>query len=135
MTTKEAIAKAPERRVRRTPVGRRNILTVANKDPDFEYRFVNDTGDRIQQFLDAGYVFEDASKVVVGDKRVGKATPEGTNASAQVGGGQKAFLMKQRKDWFQEDQAAKQEHVNRIEDATKQKAQDGTYGTLSIGKE
>jgi hypothetical protein len=130
--TKEAIAKAPERRVRRTPVGRRNVLTVNGKDPNYVYRIVNDTGDRVQAFLDAGYVFEGAKAVSVGDKRVGQVAPEGANAQVSVGQGVKAFVMKQRKEWYDEDQIAKAEQIKAVEDATKQKALDGTYGTYGI---
>lgn len=127
--TKEAIAKAPERRVRRTPVGRRNVLTVNGKDPNYVYRIVNDTGDRVQAYLDAGYIFEEAKAVTVGDKRVGQATAEGTAAQVSVGQGVKGYVMKQRKEWYDEDQIAKAEAIKNLEDATKQKALDGTYGT------
>jgi hypothetical protein len=63
---------------------------------------------------------------------VGNATPEGTNAQASVGAGQKAFLRRIREDWFKEDQARKQEYVNATEAATKQEALDGTYGKLDL---
>ena len=39
-TNKEAIAKAPERRVRRTLIGQRNVLTVTGKEPGYHYRIV-----------------------------------------------------------------------------------------------
>jgi hypothetical protein len=43
-------------RVRRTPInGTRNVLNVKGKDPDSEYRVVNDIGDRIQEFQEMGY--------------------------------------------------------------------------------
>ena len=43
--TKETIAKAPASRTRRAPTAGRNVLTVRadDKDPNFEYRIVNDT--------------------------------------------------------------------------------------------
>lgn len=131
---KESIAKAPEGRVRRTPVGRRNVLTVTGKDPDYFYRFVNDTGDNVQRFLSAGYEFEEAKNVTIGDTRIGAPTGVGSNAEASVGGGTKAFLMKQRKDYYAEDQAAKAAHVDAIEASTKQEALDGNYGKLEINK-
>lgn len=137
MTQKEnspdkAIAKAPQGRVRRTPVGRRNVLTLTGKEPGYEYRFVNDTGDRVQQFLDAGYEFVEAKSVQVGDARIGRPSAEGTNAQASVGQGVRAYAMRIREDWYDEDQAAKQAHVKAIEEATKEKALDGTYGKLEI---
>jgi len=131
---KEAIAKAPRGRTQRVPIGTRKVLTVAGKDPDYEYRIINDSGDRVQEFLDAGYELVDASSVRVGDKRVNSATPEGSKAQISVGQGQKAFVVRIRKEWYQEDQAKKQAHVNELEQATKAKALDGTYGKLDIGR-
>jgi hypothetical protein len=131
MATKESIAKAPERRVRRTPIGRRNVLTVEGRDPDYVYRVVNDTGNRVAQLQEQGYVIEDASAVTIGDKRVGNATPLGTSATVQVGQGVTGVVMKQRKDWYEEDQAAKQAAVQATEEATKQ-PKDGDYGEIKI---
>ena len=34
-------------RVKRTPINGRNILNVTGKEPGYEYRFVNDVGDRV----------------------------------------------------------------------------------------
>lgn len=120
-------------RVKRTPIAGRNVLTVTGKEPGYEYRIVNDAGDRIAQFLDAGYELVDASAVTVGDKRVNKATPEGTKAQVSVGKGDKAFVMRIKSEFYQEDQKMKQEHVNRLEATIKQTAS-GTadYGKLTI---
>jgi hypothetical protein len=131
---KEAISKAPSGRVRRTPVGTRNILTVAGKDPGYVYRVINDSGDRVQEFMDAGYELVDADSVRVGDKRVNAATAEGSKAQLSVGQGQKAYVVRIKKEWYDEDQAAKQVHVNKLEEATKAKALDGTYGKLEISR-
>jgi hypothetical protein len=130
--TKEAISKAPERRVRRTPVGQRNVLTVTGQDPGYTYRFVNDSGDRVQEFLENGWEKVPAKNVRVGDKRMGSDSTEGTDAMASVGQGMKAYVLRIRKDWYDEDQAAKQAHVNATEEATREKALDGTYGKLDI---
>ena len=64
--TKESIAKTPRGRTTRSPVNQRNILSVKGKDPGYVYRIVNDTGDRIQMFEEAGYELVDASAVTVG---------------------------------------------------------------------
>jgi len=132
MTVKEAISKAPSGRVTRTPIGRRNILTVKGKDPAYVYRVVNDTGDRVQAFLDAGYEMVKDQEVRVGDKRVDRTSPEGTISQLSVGQGVKAYVMRISKEWYEEDQAAKQKYVNEVEAATKAKALDGNYGTLEI---
>ncbi|CAB4132786.1 hypothetical protein UFOVP249_29 [uncultured Caudovirales phage] len=131
---KEAIAKAPRGRPQRTPVGTRKVLTVAGKEAGYEYRVINDSGDRVQEFLDAGYELVDASSVRVGDKRVNNGTAEGSKAQLSVGQGQKAFVVRIRKEWYDEDQAKKQAYVNDLESATKAKALDGTYGKLEISR-
>lgn len=130
--TKEAIAKAPSQRVRRTPVGRRNVLTVDGKDPNYVYRVVNDRGNRINQFKAAGYEICAADEVEVGDSRVGIATPTSSLAEVEVGGGQKSYVMRIRKDWYDEDQTAKQAQVKQMEAATREKALDGNYGKIDI---
>lgn len=121
--TKE-LAQAPAKRVRvqRTPVNGRNVLTVAGKDPDKVYRFVNDIGDRVEAFKEAGYEPVPASAVRIGDKRVGAASAEGSVAQASVGGGTKAVLMAIPKEWYEEDQQAKQAHVTELEQTMKQQA-------------
>ena len=134
MSQKESIAKAPQGRVRRTPVGRRQVLNVVGKEPGFVYRVVNDEGDRISTFQEAGWELVKGEDVKVGDSRIGKASAEGSAAQVSVGGGKKAFVMRIKEEWYAEDQAAKQDHVNQIEQATKEKALDGTYGELRIGR-
>lgn len=131
---KEAIAKAPRGRTRRTPVGQRNVLTVAGKDPNYVYRIVNDSGDRIQEFLDAGYELVQADSIRVGDKRVNAATAEGSVSQISVGQGQKAMVMRIKKEWYEEDQATKQIQVDQLEATIREKALDGTYGKLEISR-
>jgi hypothetical protein len=131
---KEAIAKAPSGRVQRTPIGKRNVLTVAGKDANYEYRIINDSGDRVQEFLEAGYELVKEDSVKVGDKRVNKASAEGSVSQISVGQGQKAFVVRIKKEWYQEDQKAKQDQVDLQEKATKSKALDGTYGKLEISR-
>jgi hypothetical protein len=118
-------------RTTRVPVTERNILSVKGKEPGYEYRIVNDSGDRVQQLVDAGYEFVDASTVQVGDKRINSTTPEGTHAQVSVGGGMKAYVMRIREDWYKEDQAAKQARVNEMEDTIKQNAA-GFDGNVTI---
>jgi len=128
--TKEAIAKAPAGRVTRTPIGTRNILTVKGKDPNYEYRIVNDVEDRITQFQEAGYEVVQSESVDVGDKRAASGTSIGSAKTLSVGQGTKAYLMRIKKEWFDEDQKEKQTKVSEIERATQDKALSGTYGTI-----
>lgn len=131
--TKEAIAKSPSGRVHRTPVGKRNRLTVEGKDPNYFYRIVNDTDDRVQQYMDAGYEIVKASDVRVGDKRVNVPSSEGSIATCSVGGGMKGVVMRIKNDWHEEDQAAKLRQIDELEAATKAEAlADGNYGELKV---
>lgn len=105
-----------EQRKERTPVnGERDILTVKGKDPNYEYRFVIDRPGRIQRFLDGGW------EVVTEDLEVGQKavdTPSGKVGSAvtkHAGGGQTYILMRIPKEWYDEDQQAKQDKVDALE--------------------
>jgi hypothetical protein len=124
--------KAPRERTKRTPIAQRNILTVEGRDPDYVYRIVNDTGDRIQAFKDAGYDMVLAKDVRVGDKRINSVTPEGSNAQVSVGAGQKAFVMRIPKEWYDEDQLAKQARITALEQTMKTEAL--SQNTLRNGK-
>lgn len=130
--TKEAIAKAPQRRAKRTKLGVRDVLTVLGKNPEYEYRIVNDSGDRVLRLEDQDWEICDASELQIGDRRLGAPKPTGSKAETSVGGGIKGYVMKKRKDWHDEDQAAKQEYVNQTEAATKQEAQSGNYGNVNF---
>lgn len=119
---------AEQQRVKRTPIGNRNVLTVKGKDPDYEYRIVNDAGDRILQFQEAGYELVDGQGVSVGDRRLDNPTAEGSKAQVSVGPGQKAYLMRIRKEFYAEDQALKAEHIKKLEESIK------TPGSSDYGK-
>lgn len=131
---KELISKAPSGRVKRTPVSGRNRLTVQGKDPNYVYRIVNDEEDRIARFQEGGYELLQDEAVKVGDKRANQTSSEGSVKQLSVGGGKKAFVMRIRRDWYEEDQKAKQAQVDALEATTKKKALDGRYGTLTIGE-
>lgn len=123
----------PSVKKRRTPVGQRQILSVKGKDPNYIYRFVNDVGDRIPQFLDGGYEFVDKEDHRIGDNRVNNATPEGSRAQASVGGGVKAYLMRIHKDYYVEDQKVKQDRVDELERSILNTAA-ADYGKVTIDK-
>jgi hypothetical protein len=106
--TKEAIAKAPQRRTKRTTIGTRNVLNVVGKDPSYSYRIVNDTGDRVLQLQNEDWEICDAGELQIGDRRIGNPKSTSSQAEVSVGAGIKGFVMKKRIDWHEEDQAAKQ---------------------------
>jgi len=86
----------------------------------------------VQEFMEAGYELVKDDSVKVGDKKVNKTSSEGTVSQVSVGQGQKAFVVRIKKEWYDEDQAQKQLRVDELENSTKAKALDGTYGKLEI---
>jgi hypothetical protein len=75
------------------------------------------------------------NEVQVGDKRVNAATSLGSKKAISVGQGTKAYVMRIKRDWFEEDQARKLSQVADLERATKEKALDGTYGDLKLSRD
>jgi len=125
---------------KRVPVsGYRDILTVYGKDPDYEYRWVKDsveTGQRILRFLAAGYVFVQVDEIEsVGTNMVFKTEGEGSIIRTPAGdhsSGEYMYLMKQLKDYYEEDQKDKQDIISAREAEANRKRNedldDGMYG-------
>lgn len=126
--------KTPQTRVKRTPVGgARDILTVSGKDPNYVYRWVIDTPGRIQRFTDGGYEVVQESPEV-GQRTVDRGSKLGSAVTKAGGSGQTLVLMRIPKEWYDEDQLAKQAQVDSLEATMRQEAQDGRYGELSISR-
>lgn len=129
--------KAPSGRVKRIPIGQRGRLNVGGKDPNYEYRFVNDVGDRIGMFQEAGYELVSKEQHKVGDNRLDVATADGSNASVSVGvkpngDPQRAYLMRIKKEWYDEDQAVKLEKIKEFQEALQKPKIEGAYGEIKI---
>ena len=126
------MARPTKERTKRVPVGGpRNILTVANKDPNYVYRFVLDTPGRLEAFKEGGY--EVVTKdMEVGDSAVDKGSQLGS-AVTYVKGTQTLVLMRILREWYDEDQAAKQEEIDALE-ATMKDPGAADYGKVSIGR-
>ena len=131
---KSEMDRTPER-AKRVPIsGSRNVLTVEGQDNDFVYRWVNDKDGRIDRFKAAYYELV-KDDVKVGDKTVDSASGNNGNVSKDVGNGITAYLMRIKKEWFLEDQAAKQVEVDRSEESMKRelnKQGDGSYGGVGF---
>ena len=114
----------------RKRVGSASRLKFNNLDTEnFRYRIVNDTPDRIAMFKDAGYEVVSAEEAGLEKSRLDSG--KGTDGLISVGGGTKALLMKQRLDFYEEDQAEKAQVVDNamaaIEDGPNQ---EGHYGSV-----
>lgn len=120
-------------RVARKPLTQRGPQAIAgDKNPEFEYRFVNDTGSRIQNFKAAGYEFVTGDDLIVGDNRVSDATDLGSAKRVISNDGTTSYLMRIKKEWYEEDQASKAAAIKEQEAAMKQEASTGMYGKLNI---
>jgi hypothetical protein len=124
-------------RTRRTPInGTRNRLNVRGKEDGYVYRIVNDIDDRIQNFQEMGYEIVSDSDVSVGDKRVATPTAEGSPVKVSVGQGIQAYVMRQKQEYFDEDQKAKQEKVNELEASIKRDAETlGLKGSIKLSRD
>ena len=123
-------AKRPDR----TPIHEaRDRLTIKGKDPAFVYRIVKDKPDRIDMFLAAGYevVTDD---VQVGDKKVATPGKEGSPVKINLGRNEHGYLMRIPREWFEEDQKAKELELKAREEQMVQKAKQETYGKLEINR-
>ena len=119
-------------RPKRVPVGGpRNILTVAQKDPNYVYRWVNDVPGRIAAFKEGGYEVV-TSDNEVGDKTVDRGSKLGSAITKSVGGQITAVLMRIPKEWYDEDQEAKQKEVDTLEATMRDQSQRGDYGSVKV---
>jgi hypothetical protein len=126
---KEAIVKSPSGRIKRIDA-RSGPLTVRGKEPGYVYRVVNDVDDRVESFKEAGYELVADKDVAVGVKRVNTPSVEGSVKRISVGAGIKGVLMRQREDFYTEDQTDKEARIKDLERSTKKEALDGNYGNL-----
>lgn len=111
---------ARQRKNKRTPLGKiRRKLSFDNQDKDYQYRWVNDNDMRISDAVDGGYEFveredgDHAGDVDAAntDDGMGRRISKVVNKN-----GTRAFLMRIKKEWFEEDQAEKQKVPDAIED-------------------
>lgn len=123
-------------RVVRKPLFQRGPQSIiGDKDPNFVYRFVNDTGNRIANFKQAGYELVEDAELVVGDSRVSDAGDLGSSKRVVSNDGTTSYLMKIKREWYEEDQRAKAESIKEQELAMTKEAAEGRYGSLKINRD
>jgi len=128
---KTAIKDVVERPTRVPVSGPRDLLTVADRDPNYVYRWVNDTPGRVERFKTGGYeCVEDAGEI--GQSTVDRGSRLGSVVTRSVGGAVTAVLMRISREWYDEDQAAKMDEIDRLEESMRQEALQDRYGTLTI---
>lgn len=134
--TNEAKKTAEVKTSMRVPVGGHRDITAVKDTPDgYVDRWVNDNPGRVEKFKRAGY--EHVESAGVGDSNVEGTHSEDGVVSRDMGKGVTGYLMRQRKDYYTEDQAAKQEIVDATEESLRRDKSDdrddGRYGEVKIG--
>ena len=144
---KARTAERTESARKRVPLGRhKNIMTVAaqDKDPNYEYRWINDDDNRVKDALNAGYEVVNDPNVEVGDNGANRQNQSvGTGARKHVGKGMSAVLMRIKKEFYDEDQREKQGQINQSEKEMKRSSaaarheddEEHTYGGVKASGE
>ena len=136
MTTKrDSKAKRTPERKSRVPVsGNRDILTISNQEAGYVYRWVNDSPGRIEMFKQGGWELV-THNTEVGDRTADTSRGTDSLVTKAVGNDITAYAMRIKKEWYDEDQAAKQAEVDRSEESMKRKLnsrEDAGYGNVTI---
>lgn len=123
-------------RIREPLAGRRDVTAVHDIDTnEYVAHWVNDKDSRLQGVLKAGY--EHVRTAKVGDSNVDGTHNQDGVVSRDMGKGIIAYLMKQRRDYYDEDQATKQREVDETEESIRRdkndNRNDGHYGEIKIG--
>ena len=113
-SSEQKVVREPTGRAERVPLGSHRQKLVSNARPGFVRRWVNDKGARIQYALQGGYEFvsKSGSTATTTDPGDGVSQIVGTK---EGGDSMRAYLMEIRKEWFDEDQAAKRKRVDEVE--------------------
>lgn len=125
-----------ERTKRASINGTRHKLKIRGQEPGYVYRIVNDIDDRVSMLQERGYEIVTDKNVTVGDKRIANPTQEGSPVKVSVGGGIQGYVMRIKEEWHAEDQAAKNEQIDKLEEAMyKDNKSNDFYGKLKITKD
>lgn len=119
---------------KRVPLKTRNVLTAPQR-PGFVRRFVNNKGDRVQRFKEAGYLIVE-DEIQVGDPKIGRSSQLGSDVRPHVGGGMQAVLMEIPEEYYKEDFKAAQNKISQVENEIRRtpnsQKTDGLTGQIEI---
>jgi len=123
-------------RPRRSAVGgSRDILKAnGNLDPNYVYRFVNDQGSRIEEMKGYGYEIDQSKDISIGTSNE-KHSGSRLEAIADKKTGKKAILMRQPKEYHEEDRDLRAKRIAESEADMLRNVKDpdkGQYGDVSI---
>jgi hypothetical protein len=147
MPAKKQAQRESENKPKRVPVGGfHDLLHVEGKEPGYVYRWVldkNEAGSRILKFKRGGWDFARIDDrgveegLVVGQENVYSSDQDGSIVRVPSGNADYSYLMRIKEEWYDEDQVAKQEKIDAVEDAIRRTgASDGEdfgqYGEVKI---
>lgn len=123
-------------RPKRVPVGSRPRIQVNGKNPNFEYRIVNDTPGNIALYLNNGWQTCTNDEVDTGNFRAEQASEVGSLAYFIVDGGtgMKGYVLKISKDEYREIQEAYEAENQAVEQTLRPNFNDGEYGSVKIDR-
>lgn len=124
-----------EGRSRRIPLGtpmQKLSVPQAQDDPEHVYRWINDTPGRLQKADLAGYKFVEDPTLQVGEGSDNGNSARDSRVSRLVGrnekgGEQYAYLMRIKREWYDEDQESKQQAVDEVDESIR-------YGQFKAGE-
>lgn len=131
---KQLTPKRQSGRPSRSSLSQRNRLSIKDQDPNYHYRIVNanldSDPDRVERLQEIGYEIVPAKKAgKIGDSQVDNPSALGAAGLISVGKGTKGVVMRIPKEYFNDDQAAKQAEIDEVEQAQKNRAD---YGSMHI---
>ncbi len=128
------------KKTERVPIsGRNDPLAVDGKDPNFYYRWVYDQSEKgtsILKYQRAGYDFATKDEgLVIGAASVYINDHVGSHIRVPAGkDGGNMYLMKQPREYRDEDLAAKKGVVNDTEQRLREVKPEGGYGEVKISR-
>lgn len=112
-TVKRVIKSPLKPRTKRTPLSKQKRIGI-RQEKGYHYHLVNDIGDRISAFHEAGYDLVEA-EAREGEKASQDSSQLGKYASQSVGNGVTAYYMRTPDKYYREDQLTKQVEIDKTD--------------------
>lgn len=122
---------APQKKRERRPInGHKSILEVRGKEPGFHYAWIPEPEVYLRQENGFEHV---RHAVTVGTKRIDVSASPTSHVTVKLGAGLIGYLMRIPQEWYDEDMAQSQEHVNEQERARiRESSSDGLQGSIRV---
>jgi len=140
MTTRKTERPTKESRAEQRPVRKggnlhdsQEKLTVAGKDENYHYVWVNNEGANVAKYINADYLIveDEALHTAFGATKVSSGSAIEVNVNRRDG--QSAILMRKLKEWHTEDKkAGEQKADDAMAALNREKDKDGRYGDIKV---